>query len=366
MLSSIVNKSLGYQISHNEFDVVSVNNAGDPFSKINYYLVNTLKEEKELVEFYAKEVLRITDEDIWGYCASGSTEAILNAMWMARKRFPPGTKIYASADSHFCVTKIADMLCMPVVLVPTIEETGEMDMDQLRNSIVKENAKHIIVILTMGTTIRNAYDDMISFYDDVVYRLPEVEFHVHVDGAFGGAIYPFMKSQWLMYKIDTFNMSFHKFFGCPTPCALFLTRKEIQNEIKGKGCFGKEMVCLPEKDYTISCSRNGTAVADMYHKIVLDEFFFLNTATKIIDCLKNRKYFVDRLPEHILYRESHELSMSVELMNLSKSVIDKLKPYGVSVRYDSSSNLYSTHLYICTHVSRDLLDEVIEILKEKL
>lgn len=66
MLTSSVNKSLGYPISHNQFDgETSINNAGDPFSKTNYYLVNTLKEEKELVEFYAKDVLRIK-EDIWG------------------------------------------------------------------------------------------------------------------------------------------------------------------------------------------------------------------------------------------------------------------------------------------------------------
>lgn len=281
---------------------------------------------------------------------------------MARKRFPPKTKIYASVDSHYCVSKIADMLCMPIQLIPTKHESGEMDMDMLRMSIEDSLDAYAIVILTMGTTIRNAYDDMDDFYNKVVNVMPKVTFHIHVDGAFGGAIYPFFKSQWLLYNIDSFNVSFHKFMGCPNPCALFLTKKVIIQEIDGNGSFGKEMVYLPDKDYTISCSRNGSAVSDMYFKIVLNENFFVDNINNILKCLQLRQYFVENLPSTVAYRESHELSMSVELFNLSQETMDKLKPYGVSVRPNNIFKSFDTHVYICSHVTKELLDEVISVL----
>ena len=358
--NSIVNKSLGYQISHNMFDTVSLNNAGDPFSKTNFYKANTHEEERQLINYYGKGILKL--DKFWGYCATGSTEGIMNGLWMARKRFPSNTPIYASRDSHFCVAKIADMLCMPIVSIPVLENTGSMDMNILREKIQESKRnQHAIVVLTMGSTIRNGYDNMDDFYNIVTNTLPDVTFHIHVDGAFGGAIYPFVKPEWLEYKFDTFNMSFHKYLGCPFPCALFITTKSVQNEIIGMGCFGKEMVCLPNKDFTVSCSRNGIAVSLITSSVCKDGFVELNKQN-IQACMEKKKNFLEQcVNKNIEHRWINDMSLSVELLNIPMEKETELAPYGVSIR-KNGKNTFDTHVYICNHVSQELLLEVINIL----
>lgn len=358
--NSIVNKSLGYQISHNMFDMISLNNAGDPFSRKTFYKANTHDEERQLVNYYGKEILKL--DKFWGYCATGSTEGIMNGLWMARKRFPSNTSIYASQDSHFCVAKIADMLCMPIVFIPVIDHSGSMDMNILREKIQENKySQHAIVVLTMGTTIRNGYDNMDDFYNIVVDTLPDKKMHIHVDGAFGGAIYPFIKAEWLKYKFDTFNMSFHKYFGCPFPCALFITTKSVQNEIKGIGCFGKEMVCLPNKDFTVSCSRNGVAVSLIKGLICKEGFIELNKQN-IQACMRNKEIFLKQLANtKIAHRWIDGMSLSVELLNIPLDKETELAPYGISIR-KNGENTFDTHVYICNHVSKELLLEVIKIL----
>ena len=359
-------KSLGYQISHGMFSSrKSLNNAGDPFSKNIFHKVNSHADERELVLFFGKHVLGLKAEEVWGYCASGSTEGIMNGLWMARKRFPLGACIYASADCHYCVPKIADMLCMPYKSVSVDEDTGSMNMDELRESIEAGGRadEHAIVLLTMGTTIRNGYDDIARFYEVVADKLPNTRFHVHVDGAFGGVIYPFVKPEWLDYRVDTFNMSFHKFLGCPYPCTIFITPRSVQNEIKGNGCFGKEMVCLPDKDFTISCSRNGTAVALM-KEVVCSDGFEARVREMITRCFENKAYFVQQLKERTSVRHAsvEPLGMSVELKGLPSRYKELLAPYGVSVRWVPNTNTFDTHVYVCEHVDKALLDEVVELL----
>lgn len=356
----IANKSLGYQISHHVFNRTSMNNAGDPFSNTSFYKVNSHEDERELINYYGREVLKL--DKFWGYCASGSTEGILNGLWMARKRFPPHTAIYASTDSHFSVAKIADMLSMPIVTVPVIESTGAMDMDDLR---VKSNGvTHAIVVLTMGTTVRNGYDSIEEFYEKVSNLLPNTTFHIHVDGAFGGAIYPFIKPEWLEYKIDTFNLSFHKYLGCPYPCALFITNKVVHDEIEGVGCFGKDMIYLPDKDYTISCSRNGISVSLMKEYICSDTFIETNRQN-ILSCLKNKQEFIKELDKlKIEYRSVDDMSLSVELLDLPMRLEKELAPYGVSIR-KKSTDTFDTHVYICNHVNNKLLMEVVDIIQHR-
>ena len=361
-----VSKSLGYQISHGIFDRKSLNNAGDPFSQNVFYKINSHADERELVLFFGEQVLKLDPTQVWGYCASGSTEGIMNGLWMARKRFPKGACIYASAECHYCVPKIADMLCMPYKSVPVEQDTGGMNMSKLKHTIEQDTVdEYAIVLLTMGTTVRNGYDDIGQFYETVVTQLPNTRFHIHVDGAFGGAVYPFIKPEWLQHRIDTFNMSFHKFFGCPYPCSIFITTRSVQNEIRGNGCFGKDMVCLPDKDFTISCSRNGTAVALM-KEFVCSEGFESRVRDMIARCFDKKAYFIQKLKERTKahYVSVEPLGMSVELRGLALHYRELLAPYGVSVRYPTSSpaNTFDTHIYICNHVSKKLLDEVVELL----
>jgi histidine decarboxylase len=341
--------SIGYQISHNLFDTTNINNAGDPFSHTTFYQLNSHNEEKDVVNRFAYDVLKCEPNTMWGYCASGSTEAIINGLWMARKRFSHLgiPTVYSSRECHFCVPKAADMLCMPFEQIDT-DAHGGMDMDILRDRLKRP----AIVVLTLGTTIRNTYDNVKQFHKNI-QNLSNV--HVHLDAAFGGAVYPFTNPEWLNHPFDTFNVSFHKFWGCPYPCALFLVKTQIKKEVRGNGCFGKEMVCLPDKDFTISCSRNGTAVS------LVNKWWVDNKQTKNLlkRCFETKNLFTTLLDKNkVTYRTNPTNGLSVEFFNLPLDTLGTMvrEKYSMSVR-NVRNGLFDTHIYICGHVTNDTLVE---------
>lgn len=318
------------------FETPCVNNAGDPYAD-SFYAHNTHDDERALIEAFCYHFLKSPSSSaLWGYCGSGSTEAILMGLWTARKRFPTGTPIiYASDQCHFCVPKIADILGVPFVSVQSTE-TGAMDLRDLHQK--RKSQKAAIVVLTLGTTIRNAYDPPVDLDENT---------HIHLDAAFGGVITDLSK-----YTFDTFNVSFHKFWGCPYPCALYLTRKSYLRTLQGVGCFGKEMVCLPSKDYTLSCSRNGTAVR-LVKDLICDPAFLEKHQTIVAACFENKKYLLARLHEAgVRCRSSGEEGLSVELFDVCHSFDPK--QFGLSVR--NHQNGYDTHVFITAHVTKDLLD----------
>lgn len=327
---------LGYQVSQNVFfEKTCVNNAGNPYVD-SFYTHNTHDDERALIDAFCNYFVKRDPCLLWGYCGSGSTEAILMGLWTARKRFPTSV-IYASDQCHFCVPKLADILNVPFVSVQSTE-SGAMDLrdlDQKRKSCPKNAAA--IVVLTLGTTIRNAYDPPVV--------KPDENTHIHLDAAFGGVITDLSK-----YAFDTFNVSFHKFWGCPYPCALYLTHKRYLHALQGVGCFGKDMVCLPSKDFTLSCSRNGTAVRLVKH-MLCDPGFMEKHRQVLERCFENKKYLLARLHEAgVRCRSSGEEGLSVELFGVK---VDP-KRYGLSVR--NETNGYDTHVFVTGHVTKDVLD----------
>ena len=348
--------AIGYQISHGVFGhKQGINNAGDPFSGQSFYQLNSHDDERVLVNRFAYDILKCAPKSVWGYCASGSTEAIINGLWMARKRFEEVPTVYASKDCHFCVPKAADMLCMRFESVDT-DDDGCMDMDVLGERLKKAKTPSIVV-LTLGTTVRNTYDNIEQFYTKVK-DLSKV--HVHFDAAFGGAVYPFTKPEWLLHPFDTFNVSFHKFFGCPQPCALFLVRKQVKVRIQGNGCFGKDMVCLPDKDFTISCSRNGTAVS-LAHKSVCEKDFFETHVNTLNKCFRVKQFLTENIPESVSFRTNSDDGLSVELFGLPTDTLGNLvrEKYSMSVR-NVRNGLFDTHVYVCGHVTTDTILELVK------
>lgn len=367
-----MNTLLGYQVSQNQWPEEhyqnSVNNAGNPFAK-SFYQMTSHEDERWIVNWFSEHVLGIkAPEKMWGYCATGSTESILCALWMARKRFASDVRIYASEEAHYCVRKIADILSVPYVSIPVQSEDGRMDMESLFSMILHDNA-NAIVVLTMGTTIRNAYDDIQEFYQQYSHHVKTNKsllhsIHVHLDASFGGAVYPFLKKEWLLYPFHTFNVSFHKFWGCPYPCSLFLTTKDVQNTINNNGCYGKEMICLPEKDFTVSCSRSGIPVTLM-RKLFDQPDFLTNHMNSLSHCFKTRDYCLSRIPSS--KTSNHELSLSVEFKIIGDvDLYKKLTSiYSLNIRKtntsddDSLSLIGETHLYCCKHVDTILVDRFI-------
>ena len=350
MLHQTKEHAIGYQISHDTFfESTNVNNAGDPFSSNQFYQLHSHEDERALVNRFAYDILKCEPGSMWGYCGSGSTESILNGLWMARKRFQNVPTVYASSDCHFSVPKAADILCMPFVSVPVDPENGTMDLKLM------DIVKPAVLVLTLGTTIRNAYDNPLALPHDMT------DTHIHVDAAFGGAVYPWIVPKLLDIPFDTFNVSFHKFWGSPYPCSLFLVKKTVKNNIQGKGCFGKDMVCLPDKDFTLSCSRNGTVVS-MVKELITSDNFFETHLHYVKQCFKRKYFFVNMLANKLPDQRfrTHPYGLSVELFELPRA-FERIarEKYSMSVR-NKTDVLFDSHLYVCSHVTENVLRELID------
>jgi hypothetical protein len=123
--------------------------------------------------------------------------------------------------------------------------------------------------------------------------------------------------------------------------------------LQGVGCFGKDMVCLPNKDYTISCSRNGTA-ARLVKGLLCDPGFMEKHRKVIEQCFENKRYLLARLHDlGVRCRSSDEEGLSVELFDVCNSFDPKR--YGLSVR-NRNEKTYDTHVFVTGHVTKEILD----------
>jgi hypothetical protein len=101
-------------------------------------------------------------------------------------------------------------------------------------------------------------------------------------------------------------------------------------------------------------------------QFVCSDGFEARIREMIASCFDKKAYFIQQLKERtqINYSSAEPLGMSVELKGLPLHYRQVLAPYGVSVRYPTSTpvHTFDTHIYICNHVSKKLLDEVVELL----
>ena len=165
-------------------------------------------------------------------------------------------------------------------------------------------------------------------------------------------IYPFIKKYWLNYPFDTINLSFHKFIGCPIPSSLFMIKNSLKESIsKGKcaGAYGSEMVCIPEKDFCISCSRSG--IPAIFMKKYLTNFNEVEHVNEL------RRLF--ELKDYLMKVLRHQAVKSYE-MSLSVIFTSPLKYDFVKNKYSLARHGVETHIYLCKHVTKELLDSFID------
>jgi glutamate/tyrosine decarboxylase-like PLP-dependent enzyme len=113
-----------------------------------------------------------------GHLTSSGTIANLEALYVARESHP-GKAIAHSADAHYTHGRMAHLLGMESIAVPTAAD-GTMDLDAL--ALLVESGRVGTVVATTGTTGLGAVDP-------VHEMLPIARGHgvrVHVDAAYGG------------------------------------------------------------------------------------------------------------------------------------------------------------------------------------
>ncbi len=220
--------------------------------------------ELEVIRICAEEILQGEKDAQDGYIAPGGTEANLQAVWIYRnfyqKEYSASINeiaIIYSEDSHYSMPKAANILGLKQYVVDVDFETRQIhlnDFEKKINSARKDGVNYFIVIQNMATTMFGSVDKIESitnYLDD-----NEINYKLHVDGAFGGFIYPFTNSNnRLNFKnknITSFTLDAHKMLQTPYGTGIFIVRKGLM-----KYGLTDEANYVSGKDYTICGSRSG-------------------------------------------------------------------------------------------------------------
>lgn len=259
-----------------------LNNVGDPALPA-IFSMNTHPFELGVLEFFAR-VWNLPYAEAWGYVASSSTEAILQAMYTARENFGTSGIVYVSKHAHYSSKKAAKILGLACVEIE-VDFLGRMTYDDLREKI--DPSRPAFVIATVGTTMTGAIDDV----DEISKILDDLEVasYVHIDAALAGTLLPFVSGYEhavsFRGRVDSISTSGHKFLGTTMPCGIFVVKEKLMD------VFREDVEYVHTKDRTIPCSRNGHVVIEAWtilsqlgaHGLINRAANAISTATAAVD-----------------------------------------------------------------------------------
>ncbi len=226
-----------------------INNVGDPFED-STSKIDSRKFEREVLSFWA-EVLNAPTDNWWGYVNNGGTEGNLYGLYLARE-LHPNSIVYFSQDTHYSVTKNLHLLNMRNIMIRS-QANGEIDYEDLRETIRVNRDVTPIIFANIGTTMTEARDD-IGKIQAIIKDLAVAEHYIHSDAALCGAIEPFLDNKSSFDFADgahSIAISGHKFIGSPIPCGIVMALKSNVSRI------ARSIAYIGSMDTTVTGSRNG-------------------------------------------------------------------------------------------------------------
>lgn len=231
----------------------------------------TQKLEIEVIELCAEEIFEGKKNGFDGYIAPGGTEANLEAIWIYRNYFKREFGVNCneialvySEDSHYSMPKAANLLNL-TSLVIKVDETSRLinlkDLDHQIQNALKNGLKHFIIVQNMATTMFGSVDDIDATTDYLVQN--NISFKLHIDGAFGGFIYPFTadnnRLSFANEHVSSITVDGHKMLQTPYGTGIFLIRKGMIKYVETE-----EAKYVHGKDYTICGSRSGANAVSIW------------------------------------------------------------------------------------------------------
>jgi len=162
-----------------------------------------------------------------GHIVTGGTEANTLALWTAKKLSKRSNcEVVVPASAHCSFDKAADLLGLRIVKVG-LNDKFQVDAAGIKRAI---NSNTIAIVGVAGTTELGMVDP-ISELSEIAL---EEDLYLHVDGAFGGFVLPFLKE--LKYDVPGFDFAVpgvssitidpHKMGLAPIPSGGILFRNE--------------------------------------------------------------------------------------------------------------------------------------------
>ncbi|MFM5905411.1 MAG: pyridoxal phosphate-dependent decarboxylase family protein [Micrococcales bacterium] len=116
--------------------------------------------------------------DYLGHLTWSGTTANLEGLWVSRE-LRPDKAIVFSKDAHYTHARMAEVLNVPSIGIPTDAE-GKMNLVALEEQLQQGNVS--VVVATLGTTGLGAIDPLA----EILALAKKYQVRVHVDAAYGG------------------------------------------------------------------------------------------------------------------------------------------------------------------------------------
>jgi len=287
-----------------------------------------------------------------GKILSGGTESNITALWIARKMFGKGKVLYPET-AHISVIKAIDILNLEGVKI-SVDDDFRADVGDVEKKL-KDDV--IAVVLTAGTTLFGSVDPIKE-----ISELLDNQF-LHIDGAFGGFILPFMEKLGLwkeeydfrVTSVKSFSIDPHKMGMSTIPSGALITRDDYFRHIK----FDAEYLSSGYSDSLLG-TRCSAAVAATYAAI---NYLGFEGYTKIVKrCFDVRNYALKRFEEEgfeILHNPPMTI-VNLKFKNPKKIYKELLKR---KIYVSLNSKYSSIRLVFMPHVDEKKVDMLIENLK---
>jgi histidine decarboxylase len=325
----------------------AVNNVGDPFAGSNIPL-NTHPFEREVLTDFA-DFTRAPKDEWWGYVTSGGTEGNMYGLYVARELFPEGI-CYFSEDTHYSVAKVLRLQHTRNIMLKS-QPNGEMDYDDLRETLRIHRDVPPIIFANIGTTMKGAMDNL-AVIRGVLDDLAIANAYIHADAALSGMILPFVgKPQpWdFASGADSIAISGHKMLGSPLPCGVVIARKSHVDRI------ARSIEYIGALDTTIAGSRSAIAPLFLWYRL---RTLGREGITELVRrSLEMADYAIRRLQEHGIEAWRHENSLTVVFPRPPDEV---MKKWILAPKRDIG------HIITMPHVTADVIDEFVSDLAAAL
>ena len=322
------------------FLAFSLNNVGDPFAE-SLYRENTFAFEREVVAFFQRH-LRAPARETWGYVTSGGTEGNLYGLYLARELYPDGV-VYFSEHTHYSAAKIVRVLGARSIMIRGRED-GEIDYDDLRETLRLHRDVPPIILANIGTTMHGAVDDLAKIRA-LLKDLAITRHYIHADAALSGMILPWVPDPQPFgfdAGVDSIAVSGHKFIGSPMPCGVALARQShvdrVARSVEYVGCM----------DTTIAGSRNALTPLVLWSAIQRRGETGLRQ--RALACLDMADYAIARFQASGLPAWRHKNSVTVVFPRPGPEVI---------ARWQMAPRGDIAHLITMPQVTRATVDAVV-------
>lgn len=317
-----------------------INNVGDPF-KDGTYRLHTHEFEREVIHWFA-ELLHAPPDSYWGYVTNGGTEGNMYGLYLARELLPNGM-CYYSEDTHYSVAKNLRVLKMQHIMINSLE-SGELDYDDLRETIKINRAVPPIIFANIGTTMREGLDS-IARIRRILSDLAIPASYIHCDAALSGMTLPFIDGSPefdFAQRVDSISISGHKFIGSPVPCGIVLADKMNVQRI------ARSIEYVGSLDTTISGSRNAVTPLILWYAI--HRWGKAGFKARVERCLANAEYAVQRFLGAGIEAWRNPNAITVVFPRPALAVLDK---WQIAVQDDIG------HMIVMPHITRGQIDELV-------